>query len=443
VIFMANAHRIGSDRFAHRARSIAVGVAVPGLATLIALAIPHAGTATAASLYILAVATGSALGGVLGGVVAGTVGFLGLNFFFTEPRHTLDVRSVDDVVALAVFLVVAALVAALLTRLTAERERAERREREARSLHRVTSALLSQAPLERAVADLAGTLAEVMSLARCEIHARVGDRPIDVSAGPARGAGDDRGGPRTLERRFEIPLATARERYGTLSAYADLDAPEPTAEEEALALAVAGQIAVALERARLDEQVALARLDAESSATRAALFSSVTHDLRTPLASIKASVTSLLAKDGRYEGAQRDELLRTILEEADRLNRLVGNILDLARLRAGALVPSTVPVGIEEVVGAVVTRMQPALAGRHIRTLYRPDLPVVHLDPTQMDQALTNILENAVRFSPANSEITISASVWQSTLEVRIADRGPGIPPDRRVQVFEEFFRED
>src|SRR5205823_4854675 len=119
------------------------------------------------------------------------------------------------------------------------------------------------------------------------------------------------------------------------------------------------------------------------------------------------------------------ELLRTILEEADRLNRLVGNILDLARVRAGALVPSTVPVGIEEVVGAVVSRMQPSLAGHHVRTLYRPDLPVVHLDPTQMDQALTNVLENAVRFSPSGSEITISASVWQSWMEVRIADRGP------------------
>src|SRR5207237_6025749 len=132
---------------------------LPGLATLIALAIPHAGTATAASLYILAVATGTALGDVLGGMVAGTVGFLGLNFFFTEPRHTLHVRSVDDVIALAMFLVVAAVVGALLARLAAERERAERREREARSLHRVTSALLSQAPLERAVADLAATLA--------------------------------------------------------------------------------------------------------------------------------------------------------------------------------------------------------------------------------------------------------------------------------------------
>jgi two-component system sensor histidine kinase KdpD len=340
-----------------------------------------------------------------------------------------------------VFLVVAAFVAALLARFAAERQRAERREREARSLHRVASAFLSRAPLERVVSDLAATLADVLSLARCEIHAVVGDTPIDVSAGTS--ATEQLTASGGLGARFELPLETARAGYGTLVAYANRDAGPPTPEEEALARAVAGQIAVALERTRLDEEISRARLDAESSAARAALFSSVTHDLRTPLASIKASVTSLLDRESRHDGAQRDELLRTILEETDRLNRLVGNIVDLARMRAGVLVPSRVPVGIEDVVGAVLSRMRGVLAGRNVRTHYRPDLPAVPLDPTQMDQVLTNVLENAARFSPHGSEIQVSASTWQSWLEVRVADHGPGIPAERRDAVFGAFFRED
>jgi two-component system, OmpR family, sensor histidine kinase KdpD len=424
-----------------RVRAVAGGIALPGAATVIAVAIPHAGVATAASLYFLAVASAAAFGGLPGGLVASAAGFLGLNYFFTPPRHTFDIGSVDDTVALAVFLAVAAFVSALLARFVAERRLAERREREARSLHRVTSAFLLRAPLERVVSDLAGTLADVLSLARCEIHALVGDTPLDVSAGPGPAeAGSDGVG---QGERFELPLETVRERYGTLVAFARAGAGPLTQEEEALARAVAGQIAVALERTRLDEEIASARLDAESSAARAALFSSVTHDLRTPLASIKASVTSLLDEHGNLDGGQRGDLLRTILEETDRLNRLVGNLVDLARLRAGALVPSRVTVDIEDVIGSVLSRMRGALGGRHVRTRYRPDLPAVPLDPTQMDQVLTNLLENAIRFSPPGGEIQVFVTTWQTWLEVRIADRGPGIPAERRDQVFEAFFRED
>src|SRR5205823_3728167 len=113
------------------------------------------------------------------------------------------------------------------------------------------------------------------------------------------------------------------------------------------------------------------------------------------------------------------------------------------RRRSRAPVPSRVGVGIEDVVGAVLSRMKGPLAGRQVETVYRPDLPAVPLDPTQMDQVLTNVLENAARFSPPGSEIRISAATWQTWLEVRISDRGPGIPAERREAVFEEFFRED
>jgi two-component system sensor histidine kinase KdpD len=336
---------------------------------------------------------------------------------------------------------VAVLVGALVARVTAERARAARREREARSMHRVASAFLSPGPLERIVGDLAATLGEVLSLERTEIRAVVSDRPITVRHPPPRpgldGTKDD------ASRRFDLPLTTASGSYGTLVAYATPGRWPPTAEELGLARAVAGQIAAALELAELDERVSRAKTEVDASAARAALFSSVTHDLRTPLASIKASVTSLLDREGRYDERQREELLRTILQESDRLNRLVGNILDLARLRAGALTPDRVQVDVEDVIGSVLARMRPSLKERNVRTLLRPDLPPVALDPTQIDQVLTNVIENAARFSPQGGTIVISASRWESFVEIRVADDGPGIPAEEREQVFQEFYRKD
>jgi two-component system sensor histidine kinase KdpD len=205
--------------------------------------------------------------------------------------------------------------------------------------------------------------------------------------------------------------------------------------------ALGAQAALALERARLDAEARSARLDAEASQIRAALFSSVTHDLRTPLASIKTGVTSLLEQGVVYDATQQRELLGAMLVETDRLNRLVGNLLHLARVRAGALVPAKQLVPFDDIVEAVLTRMKPTLAPFSIRTMIRPDAPAVWIDPIQIDQVLTNVLENAVRYSPPNGEIVISVAPWNDGVQVRIADQGPGIAPEERERVFEAFVK--
>jgi two-component system sensor histidine kinase KdpD len=204
--------------------------------------------------------------------------------------------------------------------------------------------------------------------------------------------------------------------------------------------AAARQIAVILERATLDERLRDARFDAEKSQARAALFSSVTHDLRTPLASIKASATALLQDDLQLVPEQRFELLRTVVEETDRLNRLIGNILELARVRAGALVPSKEPTALDEVVDSVLHRMQPVLGGVRVRTLLR-DTPDVAADPVQIDQVLSNLIENAVRFSAPGGEVVVSTAAWHSSVQIRVVDHGPGIAPADRERVFEAFAR--
>jgi two-component system sensor histidine kinase KdpD len=184
-------------------------------------------------------------------------------------------------------------------------------------------------------------------------------------------------------------------------------------------------------------------VDAEASTVRAALFGSVTHDLRTPLASIKASVTSLMDEAVAFEPNERRELLRTILEETDRLNRLVANLLDLSRIRSGALVAAKVPVEPGELADLVVTRTRALFPDRAVELRLRGELPEIWVDPVQLDQVLTNLIENAVKFSPARSPVIVSVAGWRDGIQARVSDRGRGIPADERERVFEAFARGD
>ena len=200
-------------------------------------------------------------------------------------------------------------------------------------------------------------------------------------------------------------------------------------------------VALAAETTRLDTEARDARLEAETNKLRAALFSSVTHDLRTPLASITASVTSLLNEGTNFSPDDRRELLETIHHEADRLNRLVGNLLDVSRIRAGALVPAKAPAAIDELIEGVLARLEPILRPHRLRIDLPDDVTDVSMDVMQIDQVLTNLIENAARFTPAGKGIEVSAWEEPGVVRVRVADDGCGIPPDRRVQVFEPFSR--
>lgn len=417
------------------ARAAIAAVLAPALATLLALPIERTGLVSAVSIYMFGVVASAAVGGLWSGLVAAVLSFLGLNFFFTPPKHTLRVDKAEDFIALLVFLVVASVVGLLLARALDERSRATRREQETRLLNYLATKLLSGEPLERVLNDFAAALLEPLGLARCEIRAQAGEEAYEASA-EHPGAGG--GGPSSI-----VPLVAGNVPFGTLTAVRPAGA-RPIAGGDLHLLEASGrQVAVALERARLDAQVRDARLESDASELRAALFSSVTHDLRTPLASIKAAVTSLLSPEVTHDAGQQRELLETVLEETDRLNRLVGNLMDLAKVRAGALVPSKELTAIDEVVEAVLARMRPGLQGSRVRTILRPDLPDVAVDPVQIDQVLTNLIENAIRFSPPGGEILVSVAPWKGSVQVRVADQGPGIPVEDRERVFEAFYRRD
>src|SRR5262245_795301 len=411
-----------------RIRATVIAVIAPGLALVLALLVQPQRELGAASVFVLAVVAASVFGGIWAGIGSSVLGFLALNYFFTEPLHTLRVHNRDDVVALVVFLVVALLVGWVVARSVAERDRATRREREARLLNLFATKALSGEPLDRVLDDLAAALVDALRLASCSVHGEAAGRTYEAR----------RTRPGAVEAgRTEVSISSGEHTFGTLTAATE-GRDEPPPEDRRLLQAAASQIAADLERARLDAEIVAARLEAETSQARAALFSSVTHDLRTPLASIKTAVTSLLQVDVRFDQDQAHELLQTVLEETDRLNRLVGNILGLAQVRSGSLTPMKELAALDEVVESVLHRLEPGLGSVRVRTIFR-DAPDVPVDPVLIDQVVSNLIENAVRFSPPGGQVTVTVAPWRSAVQVRVADQGPGIAPPDRERVFEPF----
>ncbi|MEX0834088.1 MAG: ATP-binding protein [Actinomycetota bacterium] len=411
---------------------VAIALLTPAVATAIAL--PLRDDAIAAVLYLFAVVLAATIGSTRSGVSAAAISFLLLNYFFTQPRHTFRVASTEDVVALVIFLAVSVIVGLLVARAWEDRERAQRRERETLLVATLTNGLLSAAPLDSVLGDFASEVAELFRLAGCRLRVDGEEGPIDVGIWPESPAGDGR-------PELQLALVSASGSFGSLFVAREPGEPSFDGSERRLFESLAKQVVLGLERARLNREVGDARLEAETNRARAALFSSVTHDLRSPLSSIKASVTALLQEDVEYGREQQRDLLQTVLEETDRLNRLVGNLLDLARARAGALVPQKQVTHVEDIVGSVLLRMRPVLSGHDVRTIFRPDVRPAAVDPLQIDQVVSNVLENAARHSPPGSEIRITASMWRSAVQLRIADQGPGIPLEERELVFETFHR--
>jgi two-component system sensor histidine kinase KdpD len=201
------------------------------------------------------------------------------------------------------------------------------------------------------------------------------------------------------------------------------------------------QAASVIERARLRRESLQIELLKRTDALRAALLSSVSHDLRTPLSSIKAAASSLLQEDVQWDEEARQSFALAIEHEADRLNRLVGNLLDMSRIEGGALKPEKEWYPVDELIHDVLDHMQPVLQGRTVQTHLPEDLPPVELDYLQMDQVLTNLIENAVRYTPPESPIEVSAQVDGEQMVISVADHGPGIPQADKERVFDKFYR--
>lgn len=400
----------------------AVAALLPvAVATLAGVAV-SADTTVAALLLLLAVVVSSAVG-VRIGLVASVAGFLALAALFTPPSFAAAVRTTDDLVALATYLLVAVSTGWLVGRATALRRRAELHEREARLRLDLKDRLIAGETPQAVAAHATTMLVSSLGLAACTFHA--GDVSASASADrpPGRPLRLEPGGAR-------VELVPARDR--------------PVDRDQiALAEAVAEGLAAAIDRNRLAQEADGARLAATVAKSRSDLLSAVTHDLRTPLAAITASAATLSLPDAPLDAGERRELLDTIGDEADRLERLVAKVLALSRIRAGGLRPARKPVDLEGLLGSVAHRLRWLQGDRDLVLDVPDDLPPLEVDVVLMQQVFANLLENALRYAPRRSPVVVAAGSVPGgeAVEVRVADRGPGVPPEHRQRVFEEFHR--
>lgn len=409
-------------------RQITGAVAGPAAVTLLALPSSHPPTAVVAVLYVLAVVIASRLGGAPSGVAASLFSFLSLNFFFTPPLHTFVVAAPEDLVALFVFLVASVIVGLLLSSAVDAKSKAEHRELEARLLNGLATRLLSGDATEKVLTGFAEGVCDLFDISRCRISTAFAPT-VDV------GRADVIGQPQ------QISLKARGEEIGEIEIWGGARS-RLADDEQAIVESLATQLAVALEGMRLTVEVRRAELEARASQVKAALFSGVTHDVKTPLAAIMAAVTSLI--DGRgFSDQERREHLDTIKQEAERLHRVVNNLLEVARLRAGGFIVDKVPSPVDELMESVLNRLRPLLDGRPVEIRVAEDVPEVPMDVVQIDQVLTNLVENAIKFTPSGTPISLQAVGNSETVRVTVFDRGPGIPKDDRARIFEPFERGD
>jgi two-component system sensor histidine kinase KdpD len=407
-----------------RRRTIAWLIVLVGLPSMTAVLVPmrnDVGLPTILLLYLALVVVVAAIGGLLPALVAAVAGFLLVNRLFTPPLHTWTISEAENLVALIVFLAVAATVSAFVAASARRSAEATRAAAEAETLAGLSGTIAEPDPLPVLVDHLrrAFGLGGVALLRQAN-----GAWQVEVAAGDSI--------PRTPDDADQVrPLS------------ADLvlavRGSDLAAEDRRILNAFVAQLSAAIDRRRVGAEAAKAGALAEADELRTALLQAVSHDLKTPLAGIKASASSLRQADIEWSDEDRDEFLRTIEDETDRLTALVGNLLDMSRIQSGAIAPATRAVALEEVVPA-------ALAGLGVRAngvdvAVPESLPPVVADPALLERVVANLIDNALAHSPDSCPVRVEAGEVAGHVLIRIIDRGHGIPVDDREAVFLPFQR--
>jgi two-component system sensor histidine kinase KdpD len=238
-----------------------------------------------------------------------------------------------------------------------------------------------------------------------------------------------------------LPMRTGRGAVGVVGLDSDRTGPLLTPDRRRLLDALSDQAALAIERVNLAEDVDRTRLAAETERLRSALLTSISHDLRTPLASILGSASTLRTYSKELDEAGREELTRTIQDEAERLNRFIANLLDMTRLESGAIEPRAELVDLGDIVGSALERAANVLAGHRVVVDLGSDAPMLRVDPVLFEQVLFNLLDNAAKYAPPGTEVRLEARRDAQSVRIHVLDEGPGIPPDDLERIFDKFYR--
>jgi two-component system sensor histidine kinase KdpD len=410
-------------------------------------------------VYLLGIILVSLRFGYGPSILAAVLSVLMLDFFFVPPYLSFAVSDFQHVVMFAVMFVVAVVISNLTKRVRLQADAARYRERRTATLYSMSRELAATRATRSLAAVAVQHVHEVFETKVALMLQELDGRLENVASGDGAFAPQEKerdivdwvwshDKPAGLStdtlpsaRALYSPLRGAQGLVGVLGVLPNDPRRFNDAEQRAQLDVFANQIASALERARLADQAQHAHVQVEAERLRSSLLSSVSHDLRTPLSVIKGAASALAEPDSTLGAEARRDLAQSIEEEADRLTRLVRNLLDMTRLSAGAVQVTKEWQPIDGVVGAAMMRLEDQLRGRNITTHLPADVPLVPIDGVLVEQLLINLLENAAKYSPIGSPIEISARQEKDELLVEVADCGPGVPPEAAQKIFEKFYR--
>jgi len=446
-------HHEPLNLFAYAGSTAAVALAL-GIGSLIERFI---GLQSVSLVFLMAVLSSAIAWGLLPALYACLLSVFTFNFFFLPPIYTLTIADPENVVALFFFALVAIVVSNLTAATRSQIVAARARAKATAELYAFSRKLAGIGTLDDLLWATAFQVSSMLTASTVLLlpdqeqtsltlaSAYPPDDTLDAADMAAArwcwehthptGRGSD-----TLPggKWLFLPLRTGSGTVGVIGIEREALL---TPDEHRLVDALADQVAVSIERISLARGLAEARVLAETERLRAALLTSISHDLRTPLASIIGTVSSLRSFADKYDAHDREELLATLEGEAERLNRFVGNLLDMTRLESGAIELKLDLTDVGEVIGAALERTSVILAGHCVEVSLAPDLPMLRLDPILFEQVLFNLLDNAAKYAPVGSRIDLIARKEGDVVAIEVMDEGPGIPPDDLERIFDKFYR--
>ena len=428
-------------------------------ALLVGLALQRTlGVSDIALVFLTAVLASAVTYGLWPALFSSFLSMLAYNFFFLPPIYTFTIADPANVLALIVFLIIAVIASNLTGRVRLQALAARQRAKMTEDLYLFSRKLAGVIQLDDLLWATAHQIAQMLKVrvvlllpAGETIEVRAGFPPEDMideadlaaakwtwqhSQPAGRGADTLPGA-----KRLFLPMKTGRGSVGVIGLDSDSTGPILSPDQRRLLDALSDQAALAIERINLVADVDRTRLAAETERLRNALLTSISHDLRTPLASILGSATSLRTYRKSLDEKSQDELTAVIQEEAERLNRFIANLLDMTRLESGAVQSRNETVDIGDVVGSALQRATAVLAQHSVQLNIDAGLPMAQGDPVLLEQALFNLLDNAAKYTPARTTITLTARRDDGRIALQIADEGAGLPNDARERVFDKFYR--
>ncbi|HJR78050.1 MAG TPA: sensor histidine kinase KdpD [Nitrospiraceae bacterium] len=436
----------------------AVVVACTGMSWVMS---SYFGQANLIMVYLFGVAVVATRWGRGPSALASLLSVAAFDFFFIPPYFSFAVSDLQYLLTFVVMLVVALLISRLAAHKSQQAETAAIREQRTAALYAMSRELATQRGIDKLTSVGCRHIHEVFE---CQVAVFLPDRDGRVhlhrgdalhfdldpkEAGISQWVFDHKEpaghGTNTLpgSDSLYLPLIGSRGPVGVLGVQSSKPDLLVGPEQLHLLETFANQMALALERARLAEETQEAQVQAEAERMRNAVLSSVSHDLRTPLATIIGATSGLLNNDGPLDPQARRELISSVRDEAGRLDRLLTNLLDMTRLEAGSMQLRKDWHALDEVVGTALTRVGSRLGSHRVTTTLPPSLPLVRIDGVLIEQVLVNLLENAAKYAPPDSPIDVSAAVKDGAIVVEIADRGPGIPSGEEIRIFDKFYRVD